>query len=210
MADETANRPAGSPDRGGHPEGGRSEPAPLQSRARFLQNWDWLSVTQINGGLCERGGAQRGINSETHAAVAEEWETRRTRDLSLLEVFDFLRSCHKRAPFLFFNGNTFAEIGRALTNALLRDLPFHRRKEAASAAAHFITGVLDRELMIQMMNEMCEASDFKAGDEVKTLRGSMRGKIIRVLKDGRVVWRADSGAELTALPESLLKLDKKQ
>lgn len=111
---------------------------------------------------------------------------------------------------MFFNGNTFAEIGRALTNALFRDLPFHRRKEAASAAAHFITGVLDRELMIQMVNEMCEASDFKSGDEVKTLRGSMSGKILRVLKDGREIWRADSGAELTALPESLIRLNKRR
>ena len=210
MSDEAANRFAGTPDGGGHPEGSRGEPAPLQSRAKFLQNWDWLSVAQINAGLCERGRAQRGVNSETHAAVAEEWEKRRAGELSLLETFEFLKSCHRRAPFLFFNGNTFAEIGRALTNALFRDLPFHRRKEAASAAAHFITGVLDRELMIQMVNEMCEASDFKSGDEVKTLRGSMSGKILRVLKDGRVVWRADSGAELTALPESLIRLNKRR
>jgi hypothetical protein len=209
MSDEAANRFAGPTDSGGHSPGSRSEPAPLQSRAKFLQNWDWLSVTQINSGLCERGRAQRGINSETHAAVAEEWEARRTRELSLLETFDFLRSCHKRAPFLFFNGNTFAEIGRALTNALLRDLPFHRRKEAASAAAHFITGVLDRDTMIRLLNELCEAADLKTGDRVKTLKGSVTGKILRVMADGRVVIKTNTGTELTALPESLLKLGKK-
>jgi hypothetical protein len=38
-----------------------------------------------------------------------------------------------------------------------------------------------------------------------TLRGSMRGEILRLLPDGRVVWRADSGAELISLPESLLR-----
>ena len=129
--------------------------------------------------------------------------------MSLLETFEFLRSCHRRAPFLFFNGNTFAEIGRALTNALLRDLPFHRRKEAASATAHFITGVLDRDFMIRMVNELCEAADFKPGDRVKTLRGSMHGTILHVLEDGRVVWRADSGAELTGLPESLIREENK-
>ena len=209
MSDETANRPAGASDGGGHSERSRSEPAPLQSRAKFLQNWDWLSVAQINGGLCERGRAQRGVNSETHAAVAEEWEKRRAGELSLLETFEFLKFCHRRAPFLFFNGNTFAEIGRALANALLRDLPFHRRKEAASAAAHFITGVLDRDSMIGMVNELSESADLKPGDAVKTLRGSMSGKIVRVLPDGRVVWRADSGAELTALPESLIRQKKK-
>jgi hypothetical protein len=43
---------------------------------------------------------------------------------------------------------------------------------------------------------------------VKTFRGSMRRKILRVLSDGRVVWQTDSGAELTALPEALIKETK--
>lgn len=128
--------------------------------------------------------------------------------MSLLETFEFLQSCHRRAPFLFFNGNTFAEIGRALATALLRELPFHRRKEAAAAAAHFITGVLDRDSMVRALNELCEAADFQPGDRVKTLRGTMHGQILRVLADGRVAWRADSGAELTALPESLVREQK--
>jgi len=63
--------------------------------------------------------------------------------------------------------------------------------------------------MAQILDELCASADFKSGDRVKTLRGSMHGKILRVLSDGRVVWQTDSGAELTALPESLLK-EKKQ
>lgn len=59
--------------------------------------------------------------------------------------------------------------------------------------------------MAQIVDELCAAADFQPGDRVKTLRGSMRGVIVRLLDDGRVVWRADSGAELTALPESLLR-----
>src|SRR6058998_419175 len=123
MSDEIASGSAGTPDGGRHSGGSRGEPAPLQSRAHFLKNWSWASVTQINGGLCERGRAQRGINSETHAAVAEEWEKRRASELTLLETLQFLKSCHRRAPFLFFNGNTFGEIGRALAIALFSDLP---------------------------------------------------------------------------------------
>jgi hypothetical protein len=63
--------------------------------------------------------------------------------------------------------------------------------------------------MARIVNELSESADLKLGDAVKTLRGSMSGKIIRVLPDGRVVWRADSGAELTALPESLIRQKKK-
>ena len=79
-----------------------------------------------------------------------------------------------------------------------------------SAVAHYIAGVLDRESMTGIINEISEAFDFKPGDEVQTLRGSMRGKIVRELEDGRVVWRADSGAELTALPESLIRQKKRR
>lgn len=57
--------------------------------------------------------------------------------------------------------------------------------------------------MAQIVNELC--ADFQPGDRVKTMRGSMRGVIVRLLEDGRVVWRADSGVELIALPESLLR-----
>ena len=208
MSDEAANRFAGTSNSGGHSGRSRGEPAPLQSRAKFLQNWDWSSVTQINSGLCERGRAQQGVNSETHAAVAEEWEKRRASELTLLETFQFLQSCHRRAPFLFFNGNTFAEIGRALATALFQSLPFHRRKEAASAVAHFITGVLDRESLVNIVESLCEAAELKPGGRVKTLRGSTSGVILKILGDGRIVWRPDgTKSELTALPESLLRED---
>jgi hypothetical protein len=204
MDDETASGSAGTSDRGGHSRRSRRESAPLQSRANFLQNWNWASVTQIHDGLCERGRAQRGVNPETHAAIAEEWEKRRTSKLTLLEVFQFLRSCHRRAPFLFYNGNTFAEIGRALANALFSNLTLHRRKAVSSAAAHFITGVLDEDLMIEAIESLSETVDWKAGDRVKTLRGSLHGKILQVLDDGKVVWQPDGAdSELTCMPENL-------
>ena len=63
--------------------------------------------------------------------------------------------------------------------------------------------------MTRIVDELCEASNSQPGDRAKTLRGSMTGTILRVLPDGRVVWRTDSGAELTALPESLVRQKKK-
>ncbi len=206
MNDETATGSAGSIDGGRHPERGLSQPAPLQSRAKFLQNWNWVSVTQIHDGLCERGRAQPGANPETHAAAAEEWEKRRASELTLLETFQFLKSCHRRAPFLFFNGNTFAEIGRALANALFSDLKFHRRKETSSAVAHFITGVLDEEMMVAAVDTLSQIVHWQPDDRVKTLRGSLHGKILCVLENGNIVWQPDdTDNELTAMPENLCR-----
>jgi hypothetical protein len=75
----------------------------------------------------------------------------------------------------------------------------------ASAIAHYIAGVLDAESMIQVVESLWEASELKAGDHVKTLRGTTRGKVLRVLDNGKVVWRpSGSSSELIALPASLL------
>ncbi|MGV3660358.1 MAG: hypothetical protein ACO1TE_09230 [Prosthecobacter sp.] len=121
----------------------------------------------------------------------------------MLEVLDFLRQRHRRAPFLFFNGNTFADIGRRLMAALFADLPVSRLRQVTSAAAHYIAGVLDRETLVQMVESLCASSALVPGSRVKTLRGSTHGVVLRMLDDGRVVWRTDAGTEFTALPETL-------
>ena len=83
-----------------------------------------------------------------------------------------------------------------------------RRREVASAIAHYIAGVLDREAMVSIVENLCQSADLKTGDRVKTLRGSTRGRVLRLIEDGRVLWQPDgSASELMALPESLLKED---
>lgn len=79
-----------------------------------------------------------------------------------------------------------------------------RKRQVSSAIAHYIAGVLDRESMIQIVDSLSASADLKQGDRVKSLKGTLRGTIVRLLDDGRVVWRPDgSESELVALPESL-------
>jgi hypothetical protein len=62
--------------------------------------------------------------------------------------------------------------------------------------------------MINIVDSISETADWKAGDRVKTLRGSLRGVIVRIQEDSRVVWKPDGAeSELTALPESLCRDD---
>ncbi len=148
---------------------------------------------------------QHGINSETGGACAAEWEARRSENLTFGDTLDLLKSFHRKAPFLFFNGNTFATIGRQLAYALFSDLPVGRKREVGSAIAHFIAGVLDREAMVEIVESLCASAELKTGDRVQTLRGTTRGIILRLLPDGRVAWQPDdSASELIALPESLV------
>jgi hypothetical protein len=58
--------------------------------------------------------------------------------------------------------------------------------------------------MVAIVEELCRSASLGVGDRVKTLRGSLRGVIVRVLADGRVAVRPDGAAsELIALPETL-------
>ena len=208
MSDETEIRPGRESDAGDGDGKRAGEQSPLQGRAAFIKNWDWQFVTSFNRGACERGKAQFGHNSEAHAQVRQRWETVHPQILTLGEALDFLFQCHRSAPFLFFNGNTFGEIARRIVDAVFVEFPLARRREAGSLAAHYVAGVLGRKSMETGLIVLSELADFKPGDRVKTLRGSMHGTILRVLPDGRVVWRADSGAELTGLPESLIRKPK--
>ncbi len=203
MNDETPHRPPQTDDRRGHPPGGSGEPAPIQTRACFLENRSWAFVTDLNRRLCERGGAQHGTNPESHEATAREWERLRPVEQSLLETFDFLRQCHRRAPFLFLNGNTFGEIGRTLTDFLFADVPVIKRKHITSAAAHYVAGVLDQASLIQIMESLSRECTFKPGDRVQTLKGSLKGTIVEILPDGHIVWN-DGHGNMTSSADSLL------
>ncbi len=206
MADEAANRSGNARHSENGGRGGAGEPASLQGRAAFLQNWDWQSIVRLNARLCSGGRAKHGQNSETHAGCESEWTKGRAEERSFLQTLDWLRSFHRKAPFLFFNGNTFAEIGRTLTDVLFAEFPRGRRREAASLAAHYIAGVLDRESVIAGVEALAEAADFQPGDRVRTLKGSLHGVVRKILPDGRVAWLPDGNeTELMALPESLLK-----
>ncbi len=79
-------------------------------------------------------------------------------------------------------------------------------REVTSAIAHYIAGVLDREFMEQIVNELCAtASAFQPGNRVKSLKGSLHGTVKAILPDGRILWRPDRNkTDLIALPESLL------
>lgn len=93
-----------------------------------------------------------------------------------------------------------------MTDTLFAEFPRARRREAASLAAHYIAGVLDREPLVTGISALIESAEFAVGDRVQTLKGSLHGAIRKILSDGRVAWQPDGQkVELFALPESLIR-----
>jgi hypothetical protein len=140
-----------------------------------LPTWD--TVENVNKIICDKSGALHGQNPETYQRTKDIWETFRCESHQIEDCLDFLLAAHRESPFLFFNGNSFASIGATVLSSELGDLPPLKLKTATSAAAHYITGVLDKESMRTIVKEMTEVHLFKQGNRVQTHGGSMHGTI---------------------------------
>lgn len=72
--------------------------------------------------------------------------------MSLFDVIDICRRCHRLAPFTNYNGNTFAAIARII----IRKLNLEPEKEhlVRSLAGHIVAGVASDE-EIQAFQKFC-------------------------------------------------------
>ena len=75
-----------------------------------------------------------------------------------------LKGFHRRAPFLFFNGNTFADVARQVSAAIFAEAPTMRRRELISAVAHYVAGVLDREAMMAAVEGLWRSAQLSPGE----------------------------------------------
>jgi len=79
--------------------------------SNLLQNITWETVIAENKALCERAGYQHGFTSEGYEESMTYFNECKKRELTFVDLVDELRILHKKAPFLFLNGNTFCSIG---------------------------------------------------------------------------------------------------
>jgi hypothetical protein len=79
-------------------------------KKRWLKDWPWDTVVTINAGLCKEKNALHKPTSDGYTPAHDLWESSRKRELTLREVLDVCRQCHKLAPFCFYNCNTFAAL----------------------------------------------------------------------------------------------------
>lgn len=63
--------------------------------------------------------------------------------MSLDEMVELRRRCHRLAPFTNYNGNTFSAIARAMIDAL--EIPRDTAVLARSLAGHIVAGVASDE-----------------------------------------------------------------
>jgi hypothetical protein len=109
----------------------------------WLAKVSWELVIWQNSQLCDDKHAHHGPTSDGHAACRELWESSQMKVMTLDEMVDFCRRCHRLAPFTNYNGITFAAIARVLIDGLA--LPKERATVARSLAGHIVAGVASEE-----------------------------------------------------------------
>jgi hypothetical protein len=114
-------------------------------KRQWLKDWPWQTVEVINAGLCQEKNALHKPTSDGYEPAKMLWEKSRARELTLRETLDLCRKCHRLAPFCFYNGNTFAAIGRTLIQDLLHKMPPVEAHSFRSVVGHYIAGTIGED-----------------------------------------------------------------
>lgn len=120
----------------------------------WLKDWPWETVVAINAGLCKEKRALHKPTSAGYKPVKKLWDESCQQKLTLRETLDLCRRCHQLAPFCFYNGNTFAAIGRTLIQDLLRKMPPVKAHGFRSVVGHYIAGTAEADEIGKALDDL--------------------------------------------------------
>ena len=123
-------------------------------KQQWLKDWPWQTVVVINAGLCKEKKALHKPTSDGYAPAQKLWESASQRALTLRETLDICRRCHKLAPFCFYNGNTFAAIGRTIIQDILQQLPPVKAHTLRSVVGHYIAGTAGADELVKVLEDL--------------------------------------------------------
>ena len=109
----------------------------------WLAEIPWDLVVYQNAALCQQKSALHKPTSDGHDVTKALWESLHQQPMTLFEVIDLCRRCHRMAPFCFYNGNTFAAIARLLIGSL--NIAPIQAAIVRSLAGHIVAGVATDE-----------------------------------------------------------------
>ena len=115
----------------------------MSATRAWLADYTWEVVTAQNAVLCAAKNALHKPTSDGHDETKALWLLQHTQSMRLDEAVDLCRRCHRKAPFCFYNGNTFASIIALVIKRLA--IPAVEAYIARSLAGHIVAGVATEE-----------------------------------------------------------------
>jgi hypothetical protein len=138
----------------GADEFARKSPEDLTGPKAWLQSASWATVETINQHLCLTGHGQSGRTSDGYEPAKQLWEQSMPTTMPLEQALDVCFKCHKLAPFLNFNGNTFAAIARAIIRDILVRIGQPQSQVLESVVGHYVAGTEGREALTKVLAEI--------------------------------------------------------
>jgi hypothetical protein len=108
----------------------------------FLAGTPWSAVEDLNSFVCQKGGYQFGHTSDGYEPARELWSNSYAVEMTVMEAAELCRKCHRLAPFLFLNGNTFANVAKVALESALRALPATEVAIYRTAIGHYVAGTI--------------------------------------------------------------------
>lgn len=128
----------------------------MSATRAWLADFTWDVVTAQNAVLCAAKNALHKPTSDGHAETKALWDLRHPQVMRLDEAVDLCRQCHRKAPFCFYNGNTFASIIALVIKKL--SLPADEAYIIRSLAGHIVAGVATDE-EVRAFREFCDGME---------------------------------------------------
>lgn len=115
----------------------------MEGKSRpLLGDVSWEDVETLNQFLCASTGYQIGRTSDGYPSAKESWERERKRTLTIEQTAVLCHQCHRLAPFLFLNGNTFVAIARDAVIPAIAQLSVADQALVRGTIGHFIAGTI--------------------------------------------------------------------
>lgn len=107
----------------------------------WLRLFPWGTVVALNKRLCQERRAAHRPTSDGYERTQASWEENHGRELELFDALEMCREAHRAAPFVNWNGNTFAAIAINCLRDTLGKLTPPEGAVLRSLVAHYVTGV---------------------------------------------------------------------
>ena len=123
-----------------------------QIQKQWLAAVPWQTVLSINQALCQAQKTEHKPSAKGYVAAQQAWTAALPKQMTLPDVLEVCKKCYNLAPFVFNNGNTFAEIAKTLIEDSLKAVPPVEAQIIRATVAHYVAGLVGKRELLNILS----------------------------------------------------------
>ncbi|HEY0456322.1 MAG TPA: hypothetical protein VGE41_08095 [Verrucomicrobiae bacterium] len=120
----------------------------------WLQSVPWTSVIEVNQAHCHSKKCDFGQHAKKFEAARQLWEKNFSKSLSLADALEVCRKACDLAPFVFHNGNTFAQIAGQWVEPWAATLHGVEAQMLRTTVCHYVAGQISKKEMTTIFSHL--------------------------------------------------------